>query len=367
MKHVIRTSDRLTYKRCRRSWDLGSIDRQNFVPDRPAKPLEFGTAWHAGLATYYDPLTWDMVKNKKTRDVVEAYALQSFHAECDKQYAKRRDPNTGEVDLEVEEDFAERRILGEGMFKNYFQWAPLNDNFKVVAVELDFEVPILAPDGEQMICKCHGWPVYYQGRLDGLVEDLYGWYWILEHKSTGQMGDTQHLVLDEQTGSYAWAVQQMLGVRILGIIYSEALKDFPEPPKQLVSTRLGRNFSVAKNQRTTYEVYLKAITEAGEDVTLYEDILSYFREEGNPFLRRSAPHRNQNELKDIGHRIWMEATEMLDTELFIYPNPSRFNCMMCAFMQVCVSMNDGSDYGFLLEEEYRARTTEEIEARRARV
>ena len=366
-KHVIRTSDRIGFKKCRRQYDWSGIDRENWVPLRGAKPLEFGTDCHAGWAAYYDPLTWDLLKSPATRDVV----LQNVWAEYMKSHKKHRQKAIDASDydtlgLEQEDDYAERIILARGMFDNYFEWAPLEDNFTPVEVEVDFEVPILDDKGEHYHCDCHGWPVFYQGRLDGIVQDQFGWYWILEHKTTSVMGDTSHLILDEQTGSYAWAIQHMLGVRVLGILYNEALKKVPHAPPQLVSTRKGRNFSIAKDMDTTYELYLDTITKAGEPIVLYEEILNYLKHQGNKFLRRTPVNRNAEELADIGHRIYLEAQDMLDPDLKIYPNPNRFTCMQCAFRSPCIAKNDGSDYEFLLNADFRQRTSVEISARRAR-
>lgn len=369
MKHVVRTSDRIQYKRCRRSYDLGGIDRANFVPLRASKPLEFGTDWHEAMAVYYDPLTWDLLKSPKTREVVQQAARSAFINANRRRMADAKDMNDGYLPIEIEEDFNERIELGLGMLENYLRWAPLNDNFTPTHIEVDFEVPIIVPHsgGEQMLCLCHGWPVFYQGRLDGIVKDSFGWYWILEHKTTGQMGDTSHLELDEQTGSYAWAVQHMLGIRVLGVIYSEALKDVPHPPQELVRPREGRNFSVNKQSNTTYELALDTLVKAKEDISLYADFLEFLKLQGNKFFKRSQVHRNQHELEDIGDRIFYEASEMLSEDTVMYPNPGRFNCSFCAFRQVCIAMNDGSDYKFLLEEGFRLRTDDEIQARRARV
>ena len=266
----------------------------------------------------------------------------------------------------MDDDFKEREELGLGMLDSYFAWQIGVDDFTPTHVEVDFEVPILTPDGSEMVCECHGWPVVYQGRLDGIVQDKFGWYWILEHKTAGQLGPTEHLVLDEQTGSYAWAIRHMLGIRVQGVIYNEAVKKLAHPPLQLVRPTGGRNFSVNKQQDTTYEIALQHLSREGENLELYRDFLEYLQLQGNKFFRRTQVHRNTYELEDQGLRIYYEAREMLSPDTVPYPNPSRFNCMMCAFRSPCIAMNDGSDYEFLLQEDYRERSQEEVEARRAR-
>lgn len=321
---------------------------------------------HEAWAVLYDPDTWHLVKNPKTRPVILETVRQTFINANNGHRALRADPATGYVNEEDQIDFKEREELGLGMLDGYFSWHLGVDDFTPVYVEIDFEVPVLTPDGEEMTCDCHGWPVVYQGKLDGIVQDKFGWYWILEHKTAGQLGDTDHLVLDEQTGSYAWAVKQMLGIRVQGVIYNEAVKKVAHAADELKRPREGRNFSVNKQQDTTYEIALRTLSEAGEDLSLYDDFLEYLKLQGNKFFRRTQVHRNEHELKDQGLRIYHEVREMLNPETVAYPNPSRFNCMMCAFRQPCIAMNDGSDWEFLLQEDFRERTEEEVEARRAR-
>ncbi len=362
-KHIVRTSDRIAFKKCRRAWDWGGIDRENWVPLKGAKPLEFGTDMHAGWAAYYDPLTWKLLSGPG-RDIV----LKNVWAEYIRSHLKhkRKAIDASDYDslsIEQEEDFNERLLLARGMFDNYFKWAPGQDNFTPTHVEVDFEVPILDESGKHY--HHEGDPVFYQGRLDGIVQDAFGWYWVLEHKTAASLGDTAHLVLDEQTGSYAWAIQHMLGVRILGVIYNEAVKKVPHAPPELMKPRMGRNFSIKKDMDTTYELYLNTIVKAGENVDLYEDMLEHLKREGNKFLRRTPVHRNHHELADIGHRIYLEAKDMLE-DPSLYPNPNKFSCSFCAFRSPCLAKNDGSDYQFLLEADFRQRSTVEIEARRAR-
>lgn len=364
-KHIIRTSDRLAWKKCRRAHHLGSIMHRNLIPVRGSKPLEFGTDMHEAWGVLYDPDTWHLLRNPKTRPPILEVVRQTFIV-ANKEHKKGYADNGGGYSVDVDEDFKEREELGLGMLDAYFDWQIGVDDFTPTYVEVDFEVPILTPTGDEYLCECHGWPVVYQGRLDGIVQDKFGWYWILEHKTTGQMGPTEHLALDEQTGSYAWAVQYMLGIRVQGVIYNEAVKKLAHPPIRLLRPREGRNFSVNKQADTTYEMVLRTLSEEGERLELYEDYLNFLKLQGNKFFRRVQVHRNLNELRDQGLRIYHEVREMLNPETVPYPNPSRFNCGWCAFRSPCIAMNDGSDYEFLLQEDYRERSQEEVEARRAR-
>lgn len=320
------------------------------------KPLEFGTAMHAAWATYYDPDLWHIPRT----EIVDLM-LSEFLKVVNEQKSRYLDLKQ-DLPYELEEEFNERVELGTEMIKHYCRWAPTVDNFTPVKVEVEFEVPIKNPGtGAELRCECHGWPVVYQGRLDGIVRDQFGYYWVLEHKTAGQLQPTTFLPLDDQVGSYAWAMRE-LGLQVRGIIYNEALKDWPEPPKRLKSPRLGRNYSVNKNQRTTYEIYLQTLIDAGEDISLYTEILEYLKELGNPFFRRSAVHRSDRELDDIGRRIYLETLDIIDPNLRIYPNPSRINCNGCSFREPCIMKQEGSDYDFILRELYVLREESNSEA-----
>lgn len=309
------------------------------------------------MAVRYDPVTWHLMKDSGTREAVDLAATAKFLEVVDKQlkfYLSIKE----DLFVELEQDFEERVNLGVNMLKHYYTWAPTVDRFRSALVEQEFEVPIVDPDsGAQLYCSCHtpALPVFYQGRIDGLIVDEFGWYWLFEHKTARMLGDTNHLVLDEQVTSYAWAMQKMLGIQIKGIVYNEALKDYPKSPVPLVSERQGRRLSVNKMQRTTYDVYLRGIADAGESPSDYEDFLNFLKEKDNPFLRRTQLHRNQHELTEMGFRIYQEAQDMLDPNLRIYPNPSRINCGYCSFREPCIAKNQGADHEFLLRELYGQR------------
>ena len=186
-KYIIRTSDRRNFKTCRRKWGWSSPMRGNLRPAVTPKPLEFGTAWHAGMGTYYDPATWHLLKNPAQAQFVYAGTIQTFRDTIAAQ--RRYYEQDRELFVEMEEDFKEREALGVEMLENYFSWARTNDTFTPIKIEVEFEIPVIDPrtqTGEPLFVQGHDgtpWPVMYQGRLDGIVQDFQGWYWILEHKA----------------------------------------------------------------------------------------------------------------------------------------------------------------------------------------
>src|SRR3954470_9481607 len=97
--HEIHTSERKSYRACRRRWDW--IFRENLYPVMTAKPLEFGTAFHLGMETYYDPTTWSF-----NRSVVAEYAIKKFVDKCNEQRrAFLNQQSIGYLEEEVQADY----------------------------------------------------------------------------------------------------------------------------------------------------------------------------------------------------------------------------------------------------------------------
>jgi hypothetical protein len=373
--HEIHTSERKSFRACRRRWDW--LFRGHYYPVETAKPLEFGIAYHKAMEVWYNPDTWTA-----QREVIAALAILEFVDTCEQQMAAfKKQQQVPYVDADVEQDYRERVELGKGMLEYYFtQVSPKRDKgFVPVKVEIGFKVGIKHPDtGKQLYCRCiecrekyvkatgaenfFGWlglPVVYAGRIDMLAQDMYGEYWIYDWKTAAAIRADmdQHLDLDDQITSYLWALRE-LGLNAQGFVYVEQKKSFPEEPKENKTRRLGCKYSVSKQQNVRYEDYLECIME--NDAQAYEDgcydsYLEWLRVEGPKFDMRYQKHRSNVELDSAGYNIGLEALDMFDPNLRIYPSPGRFGCSFCAFRTPCMGKNMGEDYTYTLETLYEKR------------
>lgn len=334
-KHIIRTSERLSFKRCRRQWDWQSEDRQNWEPKKLSTNLLFGTAVHAGLQTFYNPKTWNTLDWER----LEIHALRDFNLEL-----------RSLVDPQVYEEFYELKELGIGMIHGYVEFASKHDKFTPAMTEIEFEVPVTDRFGKQLFCHCHNWPCYYQGRWDVLLRDEDGRYWIMDHKTCASFVDSSYLELDEQVKSYCWAGQIQLGIRIEGALFNELRKALPHEPLILKKGDLSQN----KAQNTTYDMYMEAIRKLGHHPSKYRDMLEYLRDNPKEYFRRTTCHYTRIELIHQGHQICDEVLDILG-EPRIYPNPNRMTCSWCSFRNPCLQSNDGSDAQWVLREAFQQR------------
>lgn len=384
--HEIHTSERKSFRGCRLRWQWHFLDE--WTPIGAAPPLEFGIAYHKAMEVLYEPTTWDWDK-----EVVGELAVKKFVDECEKQKATYlKETGHDDFDHEIENDYKSRIELGKGMLRYYYrEQLPKNpEGFRPVKVEIAFEVPIKDPDtGEQLYCHCKtcfkrwyatkeaqdkitlcnaehaakgnlpcdpeghfqstkGLPVVYAGRIDALVEDEHGDYWIVDWKTAMVINDDEEfLELDDQIASYVWALRMILGLPIRGFIYHQQRKGYPQPPQRNKHIRLGCAFSVSKNQQTDYETFLKTVRTEDEDAYeagAYDTFLEFLRNEGIVYYKRNVIIKTDEQLKSVERDIYNEVLDMIDPNIRIYRNAGRFSCKWCAFRQPCLDKARGGDY-----------------------
>src|SRR6185295_5942301 len=413
----IHTSDRETFKNCRRRWDWSSPARRNLVRKVRVSvvimPLWFGTGIHVGLQRYYNPvLSEDPVKVFEDWFNTEWNGGYVHYNDLD-QYADRDpkphgieqyyDANTGmfvpamwfvkglsELLPDPDEElFEEHRVLGIGMLTFYKDYAKREDNFRVVSVEQTFSVPIRDPNGEivKMVDSRRmpkewisdkpaaylGMPkeVHARGRRDAIVQDNEtGKYGIIDHKTAAKINDDyfRHLDLDEQCTTYLWTGEEEAKIydrewkSLDFIIYNALRKNFPKPPTML---KKGTPSLDKTKESPTAEMFLKCIKDNGLEMVLegseqMQNYYPYLLEQGDKlFIQRGAPGlpyvtRNKAQRANAGRRLYYEAMDMLYNPN-IYPNPTKnYSCLNCIFRAPCLMAEDGSDYEAMLEDSYQA-------------
>lgn len=371
--HSIHTSSRRSFRGCRRRYDW--TVRQKIYPKVTARPLEFGVAFHAAMESFYQPEFWN-----KDPESQRAAALQVFKHTTDEQLKNYRRLN-GEPDFEKLEDYKDRVHLGLNMLSYYIDTvSPQYDKgFKPVRVEVPFEVPIYGPSAEIIWCRCgdcwsrqmayeivdynswQGLPATYGGRLDMLAEDEHGRYWIFDWKTTSSLmneGDEAGtLDLDDQIASYLWALRDHYGINVVGFVYVEIRKAYPDVPQPLTRLYKGRSYSTDKTFFTTFQIASEFL--AANDTTAYadgayDDYLQWLLHNGPKFHQRHAITKNDYEVGQIGLNIYYEALDMISNPR-IYPMPGRFACRNCAYRQPCLGQNQGEDYIYTLNTLFERR------------
>lgn len=175
---------------------------------------------------------------------------------------------------------------------------------------------------------------------------------------TSSYTDDEFMILDDQITSYCWALWT-LDIPVAGFIYAQIKKAIPEEPEPNKHQRLGRWYSISKQLNTSYEVYKQTVEENDPQAYaagLYNDFLDYLKgPDGPKYHVRHQVFRNEVELQNAGYYIWLEACDMLDPNLRIYPSHGRFTCTYCAFKDPCIGKNRGEDYQYTLGSMFEKR------------
>ncbi len=332
---ILRTSDRILFKRCRRRWGWNSHLRHNLGPKAGISPLWFGSGIHFALEDFHGYNRF-------------GHPVAAFDA-----YVKATQAHDAKG---LPEDWEELWELGKGMLDYYVVWLKQRNGteFKtfwekgIPQVEVNFRFPV------PFDASAWGYDeVWYSGTIDRICvtadEDQ---LWPADYKTAASIA-TLHYSTDPQVSVYMWAVPLMYDMPVGGFLYQQHRKAIPEPGRILKNLQV----SVAKDQMTTRALYKQALVNTYGTVEqapqANQELLSMFagreHELYDNFVRIDKIGRNERSAQSEGAKILMEAEEMLNPNLPLYPNPTRECATFCPFLSPCVSLDDGGDWKMELD------------------
>ena len=369
MAYLLRPWDREWFKRCRRSWDLGSRCRHNLEPVTPPWKVDVDRALRDALAVYYFPGMWEW-----DRAIVLPLAFQAFDKAMITQRSRYEDAVAPLTPVQLS-DWDERSAAGRDLLDQYLQWAPAVDRFWPVRVETDFDVqvPDFREPGQDLVAG--GQTIRYTGRVDLLVVDEHDAYWVVRHRLVESgFTDLDFLLLDDEQVAACWAWEIFyIGMRVAGTIHNEmhAGGDPPDPPSPVSRPRASHAFARARAAARQVDPQGEAPEDAaGESASpghrrMYAQAASVpdriVVEEGGGMFRRTRIPRRGAELEEMGRRVALEALDMVDSVLAVYPTPAVEHCSRCAYRPPCLAMNEGANADAVIAAVYRPRPEEEPE------
>lgn len=342
--HFIGPGERVWFRRCRRAWDLGSPNRQNFEPQNASTAFDLTAAVRKALAVWYFPGMWEW-----PRTIVLPRALQAFDE------VVTRGEGQGEA-----------TDRARAMLERYFAWAPTVDAFAPVRVENDFEANI--PDvrtPDQALVDGDGRPVRYIDRVPLLIVDAADTYWIMEHRLVDDgWADREELLLAERPVAAAWGWEQFyLNMVIAGTVHNELRPTGVGPPddepgpgtaaRHPRSRDWARSRAAGRDPASAGQTAGSSVLQAGPaDVVVQED---------RGWFRRTWIRRTRADIDGIGERLSGEVLDMLDSGLALYPSPSPEHCGPCHYRAPCLAMNEGGDVAGVLATGFRERDLDQPE------
>lgn len=416
----LHTSDRGTFKACRRRWHWSSPAQMNLVQKVSVygiyPPFWFGTGIHYALQCYYNPalkedpesafdkwydLQWNggIIDESELSEFSDRSPYQNKEGHWIVEGLSSILPNPDDEQWEMHHQ------LGLGMMRFYKEYADREDDFRVVSSEHLFSVPVLTPTGEPLYMRDtrtmpEGWEpdfslenkygpliredqytipmknfdvpiekqVHARGRMDLIVQsNKTGNYVLVDHKTVGHAIDDnyfRHLDLDEQCTTYSWAAEREAEIHdleyktIAGIVYQALRKANPAAPTILKSGVPSIN---RQTECTTAQLFDKAINDLGlrayyDADSKMQSYYTYLVDMGDKqFIWREPVVRNKAQKESAGYRLYLEALDMFDPQIRIYPNPTKdYSCLNCIFRQPCVSLEAGYDWQSMIADNYES-------------
>lgn len=330
-KTLIRTSEFTTFKRCRWQWDRNYNDRLQPREQQPA--LRFGSLVHAALELRYPPGTKRGPKPAVTFEKLYEQELR----EAEKTWGFR----------DADGEWADAGQLGVAMLENYVKEYGKDEEWKVLASEMTFQVPVYSPEhpdgngymnlrGERIPRKVVLF--YYVGTMDGVWQNrMDGGVRINDYKTT--KGDPEKEAQgkyqqDEQASAYwTYGVDWLEAKGILkpkelqaldGMLYTFLRKAKPdERPKNAQGQSLNQDGSVSKKQPGLY---------------FFRDLVYRSREQTTRMRERSL-------------QVALEMQAVRDGKLAAYKSPGTGfpdqQCKACSYADICELDEMGEDWHLL--------------------
>lgn len=352
----VRTSERISFKGCRWQWQRGYVDL--LKPHEEAPALRFGTLVHEALEVRYPP---GIKRGPKPAETFEKIFTKNLR-EMEKTWGFR-DPDG---------EWADAGELGVNMLENYVATYGRDEEWKVLASEMTFTVPVYGrgrlPDEDTPHLWLPAEPdddgavhlFNYVGTMDGVWQNrMDGNVRINDYKTT--KGDPvkealAKLLLDEQgTAYWTWGVDYLIAEKILkprelqaldGMLYTFLRKQKKdERPVNAQGQSLNKDGTISKKQPGQY---------------FHRELV--YRDEGQQTMARQ---RVLDEFAD------MQAVRNGQAPAYKSPGLSfpYQQCKGCAFFDICELHEIGADWEDLRDatmdtwDPYEAHAVKESEQR----
>lgn len=298
---------------------------QLLIPKRETRPLYFGNWFHACLEAHYKGEGWRTAHQKycATYDRMPEEEQQVY--DRNKSRAK---PPWEPLPLQIERAMRSYLWYRHTNPLTMFHW-------KVIAVELPFELTITLDDGRKVILK---------GRIDLVVQDQNGKYWVVDHKTTTTIPDeTAFHAMDPQLIIYPEAASALLGIEIEGVIYNYIKSKAPTIPKM---NKDGKTIS-KQDFAADYVTLYRFLKDNNLDPAEYSDILLPLQRQ-SPFLARYRLPRTAPVTERVLQEARWTTREILD-HTTVTRNVTR-QCDNCSYQQLCRADLFGLDTSYIRAE-----------------
>lgn len=299
-----------TFKLCRKDYNLRFIRGLQALEESEAQYL--GSVMHGALERWHG-------RGDADKDTVVAAIFDYIDAS----FTNR------EQDERQKKDWH----LARAMFAAYMERYPSED-FDVVAVEKQFQCPIINPD-----TGAASRSFFMRGKVDALVTRN-GEYFLLEHKTASVIdrGYIEKLPLDFQVTLYAHYLEQFMNIRIAGVIYNviakaqikqgkgETEQEFEQRRAELIAKSKSGKSSAKRKLPESDDEYAARLAEKYREQDMFHREMLYIPRSQYETLTAEIWELCQQLLIARRTGRWYMNTDVC----FLYNRP-------CRFFPICVS------------------------------
>jgi hypothetical protein len=223
-----------------------------------------------------------------------------------------------------------------------YVWYYRDEQFKPFLIEQILEVPTpLVVNGKRFVFK---------GRLDIVLEDEEGLYWLVDNKTAATIPQpTAFHSMDPQLMWYPWATEAQYNIKIAGVIYNYVRSKAPGVPK------INKDGSLSKRKFTSdYPTLFRFLKKAGYDPNDYAHVLKPMQTRSE-FLRRYKLPRSAFVTKEILMDGLSVVKRIEETKRFT--RTITRDCVRCSYVELCKAELYGLDstyirsHNFVISEE----------------
>lgn len=320
-----------TRRRCEKKWAYKYLHR--LQPKRRGRALHIGNWLHRCLETFYLEDDWRI-------------GHQEYLDEWDKLFDEEKELLSKKTTRAKSWTPLPEQI--ERIMKSYI-WYYKNDGWKVYAVEEEFEIVI----GQFMDSQGNIIKVYANGRIDLIVEDEEGNFWVVDHKSTGNIPEPGAFhAMNPQLILYPVGIKESEGIKAAGIFFNYISSKAPSIPQLTKKTgQISR-----RKVKTDYPTYRRFLKENGYDPADFQEILRPLRKR-SPFLRRYRLPREKKVTATILRDFVAGAKDIHESKQkkFHQRNITKECASFCEFHDLCRGELNGADMSHMRKTMFTVR------------
>lgn len=327
---ILRTSDRILFKRCRRLWGWMSHLQQGRVLRQSADYLWFGTGIHYALEDFHGLNLY-------------GHPARAFLAYVAASGSAGILPGT----------WQEHKDMGVTLMSYYAdEWLSIRPALQTYEVN---GIPQVEVNGAiDLGVRTHdGRRVLYGFTMDRMVIDEHGRLWIVEYKTT-KMVRIYHFDVDEQITSYCWCAWKLYNQVPAGVVYQQFVKKTPALPKVLstgkISTDIRQPTSASMYAKMMVDMYGSIESSPAPNIMCLNKFRAQEDEDKDKFIVRHRIERNQYQMEAFEAKVRMELEDITNPNLPLYPNATKDCEYMCPMQAACIAMDDGSDWEKTLQD-----------------